>query len=125
MLKATLKVRDNLSFEIETKEQRDLFEQIASLLEVFGVKTCGLCKKSDLKFIIRKNKDEDLFYEMVCLSCGAKLAFSVNKKGGTLYPVIRLKDGLPAKVTDEAPFDYTTKGWHKWEKDKHGVNKKS
>jgi hypothetical protein len=120
-MKALFKVSPVMQFEIESDKQVDLFEDLASVQEVFGVvgnEECYLCKSKELKFTVRQNKDEDKFYEVVCLKCRGKLAFGCNKKGGTLYPVRKLKNGLPAKVEDTEPFDWTTKGWHKYDKEK-------
>lgn len=116
-MKATFKVKDGLLFEVEGKEQRDIFENLASLQEVFGETQCGLCGEKNIRFVVRTVEDNN-FFEYQCTKCGGKLALSQNKKGGTLYPVRKLKNGLPAKVDDEGPFDWKTKGWHKWEKDK-------
>lgn len=125
MLKALYKVRENLTFEFESKEQPDIFEQLASCQEVFGIQHCELCKKGDLKFQVRK-VDKSKFFELVCKTpgCGGKLALSVHQDGDTLYPISKLKNGVPAKVADEGPFDWSTKGWHKYDKDKAVANKK-
>lgn len=109
-----------LTFQVEGKEQRDIFEQIASIQEVFDENTCGLCKKNNLRFIVR-NVDDNNFYEYHCTDCGARLSLSQNKKGGTLYPVRKLKGNKPATVNDEGPFDFKTKGWYKWERKSEGT----
>lgn len=121
MLKAIYKVRDDLSFEVEGKEQKDIFAQLSQLQDVFGTRACGLCKSANIVFVVRQNADEDEFYEIKCKDCGGKLALSQNKKGGTLYSVRKLntETGLPAKVDDKGPFKFDTQGWHKWDKDKH------
>lgn len=117
MLKAIYEVKKGLRFEVEGKEQRDVFEQLSSIQEVFGEEVCGLCGKNNLQFVTRTVEDNN-FYEIKCKDCSGKLALSQNKKGGSLYPVRRLKDGLPAKVDDEGPFDFKTKGWHHYDKNK-------
>lgn len=122
MLKAIYKVRPELEFEVEAKEQKDVFRQIANIQEVFSEKVCGLCKKTDLKFVVREVEDNE-FYEMRCNSCGGKLAFGQNKKGGTVYPVRKLKNGKPAKTEDTAPFDYESQGWHKYIPTKEATGK--
>lgn len=117
MLKALWEVKKGLSFEVEGKEQKDVFEQLASIQEVFGSEICELCKKGNLQFVVR-NVEDNNFYEIKCKDCGGKLALSQNKKGGSLYPVRKLKNGLPSKVDDEGPFDFTTNGWHKYDRNK-------
>jgi hypothetical protein len=129
-MKALFKVSPSLQFEVEEEKQTDMFESIASVQEVFGIvgnEKCVLCGSDKLKFIVRPNKDEDKFYEIRCQGftkdnrpCGGKLALSVNKgKEGTMYPIRKLKNGLPAKVADEGPFDFKTNGWHRWEGQKN------
>ncbi len=124
MLKANFKVRPELVFEIEAKEQKDVFRNIASIQEVFSEKVCGLCGKPDIKFVVREIEDNE-FYEMQCTNAGCygKLAFGQNKKGGTIYPIRKLKDGLPAKSEDQPPFDFKTSGWHKYDKNKVAAKK--
>lgn len=117
-MEATFKVKEGLVFKIEGKSETDVFDQLASLQDVFGETHCGLCKKGNIRFATRTVED-DKYYEIQCADCGAKLALSQNKKGGTLYANRRLKNGLPPKAGDkDGPFDYTTKGWHKWDKSK-------
>lgn len=91
-----------LSAEIEAESQRDLFTEISKFQEVFEENTCGKCKGNDIRYVVR-NVDDNQYYELRCNSCGAKLAFGVNKKGGGLFP--KKKDGdkwLPDN------------GWQKW-----------
>ena len=125
MLKANFRVRPELTLEIECKEQKNLFEDIASIQEVFENQSCTLCTQhGPVRFVVR-TVEEDLYYEYRCDSCGARLNLSVNKKGGTLYVVRKLKDGMPAKVTDTPPFDFRTKGWYKFDKTKLDAKKAS
>ena len=91
-----------ISVEFDGDSQKDLFGQIASFQEVFEEVKCGKCGSENLRFIVR-TVDENDYYELRCLYCGAKLAFGVNKKGGGLFP--KRKDGdawLP------------NGGWVKW-----------
>mgnify|MGYP007073376906 FL=1 len=82
--------------ELEGKSQTDIFQQIASFQEVFEAdEHCGRCnsEKHKVRFVVRTVEDND-FYELQCQNpaCRAKLAFGVNKKGGTLFPK-RFEDG--------------------------------
>jgi len=103
-MKATFYATDNLKFEVEGKEQVDIFEQIASIQEVFAHTTCGACGAEAI-FRVREDKEENKYYEMYCPECRAKLAFGQNKKGGTIYPKRKDKEGNYIK----------NNGWEKWE----------
>ena len=112
-MKAQLRVRGNLTIELEGEKQRDLFRAIASAQEVFGERCCGKCGSSDLRFRVRRNRDEQEFFELLCLRCYAVLEFGVHKTGGTLFP--RRKGGVAALFLREeghAPPDH---GWARWE----------
>jgi hypothetical protein len=118
-MKALYKTKNGrLQFEVEGKAQNDLFEQIASIQEVFDDNACGLCGKTNLRLVVRE-VDDNKFYEVRCEDCQGRLSLSQNKKGGTLYPVRKLKNGKAATINDEPPFDFKTKGWYKWVKPKN------
>jgi len=108
-MKATLQVNNRLSVEIDASGQKDLFEELASLQEIFGVTKCGKCGGEDLKFVVREN-DGNKFYELHCQKsgCFARLAFGSHKKGDTLFPKRKDSDGqyLPDG------------GWTRWDKEK-------
>ena len=79
-----------LSFEASGDTDKLLFEDLAKIdkkKEVFGHTQCGCCHGHDLEFQTRIVED-NTYYEMVCRnrSCGAKLSFGQNKKGGGLFP---------------------------------------
>ena len=95
-----------ISVEFDGESQKDLFGQIASFQEVFEESKCGKCGSENLKYVVR-TVDENDYYEIRCLDCGAKLQFGVMKKGGGLFPKRKDKDGnwLP------------NNGWVKWNKD--------
>ena len=80
--------------EFEGKDHKDVFEQVAKFQEIFEEKTCGKCKKSNIRFSVRE-VDGNKFYELVCREpqCRAKLAFGVHKQGGTLFPKRKSDDG--------------------------------
>jgi len=90
-MKVTAKIGEKLVFEVEEKSQTDVFEQVATLQEVFGNSVCGACGSSDIKYIVREDKEEHKYYEMACQKCRAKLSFGQHKKGQTLFP--KRKDG--------------------------------
>ncbi len=89
-----------MTFELEGKTQTDIFEQLAQLQEVFENDVCKRKgKESDnLRFRVREDKEENKYYELVCVDTdpalrNAKLSFGQHKKGGTLYPHRKDKDG--------------------------------
>lgn len=86
----------------------EAYEELAALEEVFGATECGCCKQKLLRHVVRKNKDEDKFYEVRCLNrdCRAVLSFGCHKKGGGLYPHLKEKDD-PTKYKPN-------NGWEKW-----------
>ena len=95
-----------ISVEFDGESYKDLFGQISSFQEIFEETHCGACESENLKFIVR-TVDENDYYELRCLDCGARLSFGVMKKGGGLFPKRKDKDGnwLP------------NRGWVKWNKD--------
>jgi len=102
-MKATYRTRDGrLSVDIEGDDQRSIFAEIARFQEVFEENVCGKCSSDNIRFVVR-NVDDNLYYELRCADCGAKLSFGVMKKGGGLFP--KRKDGenwLPDR------------GWVRW-----------
>lgn len=74
-----------ITFELEGSGQKDLFEGIAALQEVFESDSkCGVCGATDIKFRVRK-VDSFTFYELHC-SCGARLSFGQSKDMKSLFP---------------------------------------
>jgi hypothetical protein len=102
-MKVVCKVSDKLTVELEGADQKDTFEKLATVQEVFGEDVCGKCGKSNLKFQVR-TVDDNKFYEIKCVSCGAVLSFGAHKKGNTLFP--KRKDG-ENWLAD--------RGWVKWD----------
>lgn len=107
-MKLKKKLNSNVEVEVEGDGQKDLFKELASVEEIFGEDKCGMCGKSDIRFIVR-NVDSNDYYELKCLNCYATLSFGQHKKGGTLFPKRKGEDNeyLP------------NNGWYKWQpKDK-------
>ena len=92
-----------ISVEIEFETQIELFQKLSNFQEIFEETKCGKCGSDNVKFQVR-NVDDNLYYELRCTDCGAKLAFGVMKKGGRLFPKRKDKEGnwLPDN------------GWVKW-----------
>ena len=101
---ATLTV-GNLTVHGDT--HKELFSSMASYQEVFDTHKCGKCNGTDLRYVVRDDKEENTYYEIRCtkIGCRAKLAFGVHKgKEGTLFPKKKDKEGN--YITDD--------GWLKW-----------
>lgn len=105
-MKIIYKIGDRLSFELEASGQKEAFKEIASIQEIFGEESCGICGKQNLKFIVR-NVDGNDYYELKCSECSGILSYGQHKKGGTLFP----------KRKDENNNYLPHKGWHKWKKE--------
>jgi len=102
-MQATVRLSNTLTITIEGSSQKELFENLASLQEVFSQHTCGKCNKQNVVFQVRE-VDSNKFYEMRCRSCGAVLSFGAHKKGDTLFPKRKDSDGNLIGVF----------GWAKW-----------
>jgi len=89
--------------ELEDKDQKSVFKELAALSEVFGENICGKCNSINLRYMVRVVDDNE-FYEIRCLDCGSVLAFGSHKKGNTLFP----------KRKDTEGKYLENKGWVKW-----------
>jgi len=98
------KVNPKLIITLEGDKETDVFEQLASVQEVFGQNTCGKCGCEDCKFVVRSEKEENKYYEMRCPQCHAALSFGCHKKGGGLFP----------KRKDEEGKWIGSNGWGQW-----------
>lgn len=108
-MKSQIKVTGKLIVELEADDQRAMFEELASVQEVFGEGKCGKCKSEDVHFVVRTDKDDNKYYEMLCQNCRAKLMYGCMKKGGKLFSKKKLDDKwLP---------DH---GWVKYSKEQDG-----
>ena len=103
-MKASYKLSDKLQFEVEGEGQKEIFKEIASIQEIFGETKCGMCGYENIKFVVRVVEDNE-YYELRCMDCGATLAFGQHKKGGTLFP----------KRKDEKGEYMPNRGWYKWQ----------
>jgi len=93
-MKVVCKVSDNATFELDAADQKEAMEEMAKLHEVFGNDTCGKCKGTDIRPVVRE-VEENKYYEFRCQNsdCRARLSFGVHKKGGTLFPKRKDDDG--------------------------------
>jgi hypothetical protein len=106
-MKVLYKANDRLQFELEASGQKEIFKELALIQEIFSEAKCGVCAKTNIKFIVRSIDGND-YYELRCSDCSAILSFGQHKKGGTLFP----------KRKDDNNNYLPHNGWHKWVKDK-------
>jgi len=121
-MKATIKVSPRVIIEAEGNTHTEVFEQAASMQEVFGVGKCDKCKCEDLRFVVRTDDEENKYYELHCQNwkCRARLSFGQNKTGGTLYP--RRKETKKQSIMGgsvEANGWLPDNGWIRWNKEKN------
>jgi hypothetical protein len=103
-MKVRMKSADGrVEIEVEGKDTKDSFSQIALASEVFGQSVCGACDSSRTVPSVRE-RDGNTFYEMKCQDCGATLAFGQKKQDGSLFPKRKGKDGSYLEGN----------GWMKW-----------
>jgi len=94
---------ERISVEIEGDSHRELFTQIGKFQEIFEEDACGKCGHDHVRFVVR-TVDDNQYHELRCKSCGARLSFGSNKKGGGLFP--KRKDSEGNWLPDG--------GWVKW-----------
>lgn len=103
-MKVTYQTKNGkLSVELEGDSQRDIFEEIAKFQEIFEETSCAKCGSENIRFVVR-NVDDNFYYELRCMDCGARLSFGSMKKGGGLFP--KRKDSEGNWLPD--------RGWVKW-----------
>ena len=103
----TVQLNEKLTATLDVSHQRDAFEELSRVQEVFGNTQCKKCNGTDVRYQVRTDHEENKYYELVCNSCRAKLAFGAHKKGGGLFPKRKDKEGNWLN----------TNGWVKWNKD--------
>lgn len=106
-MKIQRKISPTTIIEAEGDTLVDVFERLASLEEIFhGYETCGLCKKSNVAYQARQDKEGNKYYQAHCLDCRAEFRFGVKKvPKGALFP--QKKDAQGNWKPDG--------GWAKWE----------
>jgi len=110
---ATVRVRINegLWIEDDADKEIDVFKAAARLTEVFQHTNCGKCKSPNVRFVCRKDKDENDWLEIVCRGCGCKLVFGATKgKGGEIYPKIRWNNLSPTQQIERADEEEYSEG---------------
>jgi hypothetical protein len=104
-MEALLRVNGSLTVKITGDDEKQLLEGLHHANEVF-FHSCGMpgCKAEGTRFQVRQ-VDDNKYYEVICTTCGAKLALGQHKKFKTLFP--RRKD---PKTKEKLPNN----GWAKW-----------
>jgi hypothetical protein len=108
-----------ITITVKGATQKDLFNQLATITEVFGERSCGLCEGEDIIFA-KRNVDGNDFFEMVCRNpqCGARLSFGQSKQHpGEMFPIRKLVTsgpdrGKPSRKKGE--YDGKGRGWTKY-----------
>lgn len=103
---------NSITISAEGNTQKELFERIAELQEVFTGESCGACG-ADSRFMVRE-VDGNKFYELACVKCHAKLSFGQHKSGGKLFPVRFQRKGK--EYIKDANGKMIPKGKMGWEK---------
>jgi predicted nucleic-acid-binding Zn-ribbon protein len=101
-----MKVRhkiESIEVEVEGKDTKDCFGQIATAVEVFANTKCGACDSPRTMPMVR-DVQGNTYYEMKCLDCGASLSFGQKKSDGSLFP----------KKKDKEGNWLDSNGWTKW-----------
>jgi hypothetical protein len=116
-MKATIKL-PKVEVEVEGANQKQLFAEIASAVEVFGEKSCSLCSSEDIKPVVREvpdGKQVFTYYEYVCNQCSAKLQLGQSTDTTTLFPKRKLDSkNRPDDGKNSADCKYGKhKGWSK------------
>jgi hypothetical protein len=111
MLKLNIPLK-RCTVQVEAESQKELFEEYAAAVEVFGEQRCKLCGSESIVPVVRtvtQGKESYDFHEMHCQSCRARLYYGIHKGGATLFPHRKLD---PQGRPDRATGSYGEhKGW--------------
>ena len=94
----------NVEVEVDGKDTKDTFSQLAGALEVFSNGKCGACDSEQTMPSVRENQGST-FFEIRCLDCGSALSFGQKRSDGSLFPKKKSKEG------DYLPGN----GWVRWQ----------
>ena len=95
---------ETIEVEVEGKDTKDCFTQLAGAVEVFGNTRCCACDSARTVPVTRENQG-NTFYEIKCLDCGASLGFGQKRQDGSLFP----------KKKDKEGGWLDNSGWLKWQ----------
>lgn len=103
------KVNDKLIIKFESANQKEVFQNLAQLGEVFSISECGACGSKDIRHAVRtvpSGKQNFVYYELHCQKCRARLSFGQSTDTVTLFP----------KKKDESGEYLPNNGWTKYQK---------
>lgn len=109
-MKITYTPNSKIKIEFEAAGQKEMFEQMAQLQEILANEKCGKCGSGNIVFQVRE-VDDNKFYELRCVECGAVLAFGSHKVGGTIFPKRFEEEG---KGKDKVKKWLPHNGWTKY-----------
>ena len=105
----TFKVNEKLDVSFDANLQKDIFQGLATLSEVFGISKCGACNKPDIRYVVReasKGTKKYQYHELHCNNCRARLAFGQHDgEKGTLFP--KRKDAEGKYLANNGWVKYT------------------
>jgi MinD superfamily P-loop ATPase len=83
------KVNDKLIIKFDGANQKEVFQNLAQLGEVFSISECGACGSKDIRHAVRtvpSGKQVFTYYELHCQKCRARLSFGQSTDTVTLFP---------------------------------------
>lgn len=115
-MKCQYRVNQDTMIELEGATDKDLYEAMARVAEIFGKHwlMCKACQDKAFKPVpvVRVNKEKQKFYELHCTNpkCGARFVFGQSKDMKSLFPQRKYPKShkLAGKLKPN-------EGWVKWE----------
>ncbi len=80
-----------LVFELEVASGKQAFEVVGAIQELFEEPNCGCCSSEHIRCEVR-HVDDNAYYKLLCLDCGATLDFGQKKDGKHLFVKRRGED---------------------------------
>lgn len=80
------------TIEVDGKDSKEAFVNMAGALDCFGETHCGACGSTELREQVRENGGHT-FYEKRCMECNATLGYGQRKADGSMYPRRKDRDG--------------------------------
>jgi hypothetical protein len=92
-----------MTVEVEGKDNKEIFSQLAVFQEIYEARKCQACQSERVQFVVREVQG-NTYYELRCMDCGSTLSFGQKRADGSLFPKRKDKSGefLP------------NNGWVKW-----------
>jgi len=104
-MKVQYRIGPKVLIEADGATVKEVFDQLGALADVFAAADkCGCCGAGEIVPHVREPQGFT-YYELLCLSCGARLPLGQTKEGGQLFP----------KRRDEQGHAKDKGGWEKWQ----------